>query len=110
MSVFINNLDDYILPSQDCVNPLILSKKRDASTATNSSSNPATSSSNRPSNKIMLVNDDTISEYEAPMKLISEPNLINTKYDSNNQKIASVSLNDCLACRYDHMFPFSSPL
>jgi hypothetical protein len=95
MSVFINNLDDFILPSQDCINPLIASKRKDAAAAAASSS---TSSSNK---KILLVNDESISEFElsSPSYGALPPNLINIKYDQNHQRIASVSLNDCLACR-----------
>jgi hypothetical protein len=87
--VFINNLDDFILPSQDCINPLIASKRKEAAAASSSKK------------KILLVNDESISEFElsSPSYGSLPPNLINIKYDQNQQRIASVSLNDCLACR-----------
>lgn len=104
MSVFVNNLDDFILPSQDCINPFILSKNKDSQQQQQDHDN--SSSNSKKSRKILLSTDDTISEYEnygnplTSNTTVVEPNLINVKYDSNNKKIASVSLNDCLACRY----------
>ena len=82
MSVFLSNLDDYIAPSQACINPLV---------ATNNNS----------SAKIAITSDypqRTVLKYE------SKPDLIKAKVESNpdslgnSKKIATVSLNDCLAC------------
>ena len=86
MSVFLSNLDDFIAPSQACINPLI----------TKSSS----SSSTTDTKKLAITLDNTQSEYEFTSN--KKPNLIRTKDSSINtsKKVASVSLNDCLACRY----------
>jgi hypothetical protein len=79
MSVFLSNVDDFILPSQACVNPIVLNK--------------AVQSTVESSAKIFLQIED-----EAQDKVFTKPQIIKTK-NSNNQKVASVSLNDCLACR-----------
>jgi iron only hydrogenase large subunit-like protein len=88
MSVFLNNLDDFIAPSQACINPFVLNRKPD------SESKPA-------SMKITLKSDFSSTEYETPKaNLIREPDLIKTRVStaSKGQKVAAVSLNDCLAC------------
>ena len=88
MSVFLNNLDDFIAPSQACINPFVLNRKPD------SESKPG-------SMKITLRSDFSSSEYEMPKaNLIREPDLIKTRVStaSKGQKVAAVSLNDCLAC------------
>jgi hypothetical protein len=83
-SVFLSNLDDFIAPSQACVNPLVSSKLEASSDAVQSSSA-----------KLVITNDYSKTEFDSvPIK----PNLINTK-TSSSKKVASVSLNDCLACR-----------
>ena len=83
MSVFLNNLDDFILPSQGCINPFVLNKKSPDSVK----SAPA---------KITLQSDFSTTEYERPQK----PDLIKLRASvaSKGQKVAAVSLNDCLAC------------
>jgi iron only hydrogenase large subunit-like protein len=83
MSVFINNLDDFITPSQACINPLVSSKLADSS-----SSNLTTAKG-----KITLENDFTSYTFDNEVK----PDLIKPKV-VNNRKLATVSLNDCLAC------------
>jgi iron only hydrogenase large subunit-like protein len=88
MSVFLNNLDDFIAPSQACINPFVLNRKSD------SESKPA-------SMKITLKSDFSSTVYETPKaNLIREPDLIKTRVStaSKGQKVAAVSLNDCLAC------------
>jgi hypothetical protein len=87
MSVFLNNLDDFIAPSQACVNPFV---QKSSGTAEKSPE----------SRKITLRNDFSNTEFDriesAPL---IKPDLIKTKTGFANQKVASVSLNDCLACR-----------
>jgi hypothetical protein len=95
MSVFLNNLDDFIIPSQSCVNPFIasISKediKADEDLGTNNKSRKLT---------LSLQNDFSSTKFELPQPVI-EPNLIKSKSGASNQKVATVSLNDCLACRY----------
>ncbi|CAK4212512.1 unnamed protein product [Aphanomyces euteiches] len=71
-SVFLGDLDDFITPSQACVNPLFLSKK---------------------SKELAQVNLDS-DIYSGIHQVAIEPDLIrNTGNDT-----AMVSLNDCLAC------------
>jgi hypothetical protein len=83
-SVFLSNLDDFIAPSQACVNPLVNSKLEAASV----SKGPA---------KISLETDYSITSFESST---IKPDLIKTKIATvTGKKIASVSLNDCLACR-----------
>lgn len=80
-SVFLSNLDDFIAPSQSCVNPLV-NAKQDASKEAIKSS------------KIEISTDYTKSDFD---DISTFPNLIQTRQvDSAN--IATVSLNDCLAC------------
>ena len=83
MSVFLNNLDDFILPSQGCINPFVLNKKSPDSVK----AAPA---------KITLQSDFSSTVYERTQK----PDLIKSRASvaSKGQKVAAVSLNDCLAC------------
>lgn len=83
MSVFLNNLDDFILPSQGCVNPFVLNKK------------PQGAVKSAPT-RITLQSDFSSTEYEKSR----QPDLIKSRasVSSNGQKVAAVSLNDCLAC------------
>ena len=86
MSVFLNNLDDYIVPSQACVNPFVISKN-----------NEDKESKSKISKKIILSTDSSVSEFTTTTEI--KPNLIKTKISSSSAKVAAVSLNDCLACR-----------
>jgi iron only hydrogenase large subunit-like protein len=97
MSVFLSNLDDYINPSQACINPFVLSK----STSSNDKDN--NSLVNDKKKKIVIETDNSdiglgLNYNESNIK----PNLIKTtttsKSNNSNIKVASVSLNDCLAC------------
>ena len=88
MSVFLNNLDDFISLSQACVNPFVANRKQD------DESKPVLA-------KIDLQSDFSSTEYEKPKKtLIQKPSLIKSRIStaSKGQKVAAVSLNDCLAC------------
>lgn len=88
MSVFLNNLDDFIAPSLACINPFVLNRKPDTDGKPGSV-------------KITLKSDFSSTEYERPKEnLIREPDLIKTRLStaSKGQKVAAVSLNDCLAC------------
>ena len=78
MSVFINNLDDYIAPSQACVNPMVLSRGN---------------ADNGSIGKIQLESDFSTAEYDEEQK----PDLIKVK-SGGVQSVATISLNDCLAC------------
>ena len=114
-SVFLNNLDDFILPSQACVNPLVASKLN--SPMANSSSttakvvttdlesnygvtiNTTASKHSRKHNRITLETDYSASDLggDYVFSTSEQPNLIKQKtFDS--RVVASVSLNDCLAC------------
>ena len=79
MSVFVNSLDDFITPSQSCVNPLVQEKLNKHS---------------KLSAKISVESDFSTSEYDVTVK----PDLIKPKVH-NSTRVATVSLNDCLACR-----------
>jgi iron only hydrogenase large subunit-like protein len=79
MSVFLSNLDDFIAPGQACVNPLVQSKATEAPTT---------------GGRITLETDFSTSEFAV---LKQEPNLIRSRTGTTS-KVATVSLNDCLAC------------
>ena len=88
MSVFLNNLDDFISLSQACVNPFVANRKQD------DESKPVLA-------KIDLQSDFSSTEYEKPKDpLTQKPSLIKSRIStaSKGQKVAAVSLNDCLAC------------
>jgi iron only hydrogenase large subunit-like protein len=88
MSVFVNNLDDFISLSQACVNPFVANRKLD------DESKPVLA-------KIDLQSDFSSTEYEKPREsLVQKPSLIKSRIStaSKGQKVAAVSLNDCLAC------------
>lgn len=87
-SVFINNLDDYIAPSQACVNPLVLARENDNST----------SATLKPS-RITIQAEEATMETETPTYHEVKPDLIKSRISSSSSKVAAVSLNDCLACR-----------
>ena len=106
MSVFLNNLDDFIAPSQACINPLVLNKPKPTATASDT-----TSASSSTTAKIVLQTDFSVSEFDGLVGSKSQilphaqaPDLIKTKMGTQNQKVASVSLNDCLACRFVLLF------
>lgn len=107
MSVFLNNVDDFIVPSQACVNPLVLQKTSSTgSPAVTIQSNPpagavGTTSTVKVGGKNILSIDHTQSEFESIAREV-KPDLIKTSTSSSSSgaKVATVSLNDCLACRY----------
>ena len=80
MSVFLSNLDDFIAPGQACVNPLVKNKATTEPTS---------------GGRITLETDFSNTEFDGPLK--QEPNLIRSKATASS-KVATVSLNDCLAC------------
>ncbi|KAG7401811.1 hypothetical protein PHYBOEH_010274 [Phytophthora boehmeriae] len=82
-SVFLGDLDDYIQPSQACVNPLFTS---DAA-ATNGSSQQQNGLA-----KITLQTELSADDFAVPQPL--KPNIIRT----TTQEKATISLDDCLAC------------
>ena len=83
MSVFLNNLDDFIAPGQACVNPLVSAKL-------------APTSSSR--GHIILQADVSTTEL-GDTYVASKPDLIKSRPSSGTEvKVAHVSLNDCLAC------------
>ena len=99
MSVFLSNLDDYINPSQACINPFVLSK----STSNNDKDNVDDSIVNDKKKKIVIETDNSdigigLTFHDNNVK----PNIIKTtttsKSSNSNIKVASISLNDCLAC------------
>lgn len=103
-SVFLTNLDDYILPSQACVNPLVTAKIKAADDENkkqqlNSSGNNVNQKPTK-SAKIQLSLDMSTSEFDVPPSILPpvKPDLIKSKM-VDNKKVAAVSLNDCLACR-----------
>lgn len=87
MSVFISNLDDFISPGQACVNPIALGK-----------------AAKDGEGKVKLGEAQTL-EYDVPVEplLKGEANLIKKRApvgstSSSSAKVATISLNDCLAC------------
>lgn len=84
-SVFLSNLDDFIAPSQACINPLVASKL-------DTSNEPAPTTK---SAKITLSTDFSKTDFDEG---IVQPNLIKMR-SLGAKKVAAVSLNDCLACR-----------
>lgn len=90
-SVFLNNLDDFIAPSQACVNPLVLNRNDKVLL-----DNEITIVKSK-NNKFILANDMSRTEFD---EASIQPNLIKTKTNTDSRKVATVSLNDCLACRY----------
>lgn len=92
-SVFLNNLDDFIAPSQACVNPTVAAKLAPTSKAI-----PTSSGSGKPG-KVTLMADYSTTDYEDYVKPVVQPDLIKTKAAATgDQAVATVSLNDCLAC------------
>ena len=91
MSVFISNVDDFIVPGQACVNPLVLNRD-----------NAGIIDDHAPLKQILSIqNDDASDSHKLHLKTDIKPDLIKSKISSSSSsKIASVSLNDCLACRY----------
>ena len=83
MSVFVNNLDDFISPSQACINPLVL-KKGIEGTSKNSSI------------KISIENDMSMSEFDVNKNSNAQKTVASVISNTNT---VSVSLSDCLACR-----------
>lgn len=83
MSVFVNNIDDFIGPTQACVNPFISESRKKAASG---------------SAKITLQADLSVSEFSS-LPSYKPPDLIKSKTSSASKTVATVSLNDCLACR-----------
>ncbi|KAI9999182.1 hypothetical protein PInf_004001 [Phytophthora infestans] len=79
-SVFLGDLNDYIQPSQACVNPLFTSDKSES----NGSSNGLA--------KITLETELSAADFAVPQPV--KPNIIRT----TTQEKATISLDDCLAC------------
>ena len=104
MSVFVSNLDDFINPAQACVNPLVQSKLAKSNEESNAGGDSSSSGIIK-RGIISLANDYSLSEFSAANESlvpVKEPNLIRTTKSKNaGSKVATVSLNDCLACRYD---------
>ena len=98
MSVFVNNLDDFLLPSQACVNPLAAAKRvvESSHDKDRGTSFTSTTSSSRKISKISLESDFSVSEYDVEEV---RPDLIKMKEGGGVDRVATVSLNDCLACR-----------
>lgn len=87
-SVFLNNLDDFIAPSQSCVNPLVSSKLEETKEAT------------KQSRKHGRVTIETEYAFDDAVEPSFEADLIKPKFGQieSGKKTATVSLNDCLAC------------
>ncbi len=87
MSVFITNLDDFINPSQACINPLVATKSK-----------AALNKADTGGARIKLVADlSSTDDLLFTQPVIQEPNLIKSKLGKGKEAIATVSLNDCLA-------------
>ena len=84
MSVFLTNLDDFIAPSQGCVNPFVAARAKGLSSE---------------SSKLTLALSADFSNLQSDNEV--KPNLIKLKPSvrADDPKVAAVSLNDCLACR-----------
>ena len=105
MSVFVSNLDDFISPGLVCVNPAIIGKagesdgKEDAANKGKSVSLQEESDQMITTAPVLGYEDESSSNPLNILGFHKEPNLIKpTISGKNNQKIATVSLNDCLAC------------
>lgn len=102
MSVFLNNLDDFIAPSQACVNPFVAQKGAAAAGvgvgAAGAAAPPVTSGSS--GSRITLQADFSSTEFDLKMAPVAvQPNVIRARSGgAADQQVASVSLNDCLAC------------
>lgn len=83
-SVFLSNLDDFIAPSQVCVNPFVSAKLEQDDTK----------KSSRKHGRVTIETEVSPSDFE---DLAFEPSLIRPKAGEARKK-ATVSLNDCLAC------------
>jgi hypothetical protein len=94
-SVFIGDLDDIIGPSQSCVNPIFAGE----STNKTQDGSPAEAAADRGKAKLTL--EASWMEADDASTTI-RPDLIKTKGPGS---AATVSLNDCLACRYAHALP-----
>ena len=95
MSVFLSNLDDYINPSQACINHFVLSK-----TNINDEKDKNNNDNNK-KKKIVIETDNSDIGIGLTFSNDIKPNIIkttNTSKSNNNIKVASISLNDCLAC------------
>ena len=79
--MIINDLDDFILPSQVCVNPLVGTNTPSGSTV-----------------RLDMSTDLSSLEYESDARPVAGSGVIKTK-TKDEVKIASISLSDCLACR-----------
>lgn len=83
-SVFLNNLDDFIAPSQSCVNPFVSAKLDKAIPP-------------KPSRKHGRVTIEEENDLEDFSGGGMEADLIKSKV-TDTRRVATVSLNDCLAC------------
>ena len=99
MSVFLNNLDDFIAPSQACVNPFVAQKGGTGTAGTAGGVGGASTSSSNGS-RITLQADFSSTEFDLKLAPVAvQPNVIRARSGgAPDQQVASVSLNDCLAC------------
>lgn len=110
-SVFLNNLDDFIAPSQACVNPLVASKLHQPAIASSTGQDGlqlSTSSSGkrRTAQRITLATDFSAVDLDDSLTVpypYQQPDLIKGRPSSSQESsqrvtVAQVSLNDCLAC------------
>ncbi|KAF1316924.1 Nuclear prelamin a recognition factor-like protein, partial [Globisporangium splendens] len=84
-SVFLGDLDDYIQPSQACINPLFTS---DASTG-----NGAQNDASRPAGVAKISLEVSSDDWGVQPQTV-KPNIIRT----TEKEKATISLDDCLAC------------
>ena len=89
--MILNDLDDFIVPSQVCVNPLV-------GTTTSTSSAPSQSAGGVV--RLDLTSSDLSSlAYEADTTPVSGAVGVIKSKAKDDVKIATISLSDCLACR-----------
>lgn len=89
--VFLTDLDDFIVPSQACVNPYV------APNLTPAKHHSSQASKNtKKHGRVTLETDFSTSEFNDTPSI--EPDLIRHRVGEANKKVAAVSLNDCLAC------------
>ena len=100
-SVMLGDLNDFIAPSQSCVNPLFAVPSSSSSASSSASSTSASGSTATPGDGTVAPDDPRDPRGVAKISLssgifsgIAEPNLIK----ASATKTAKVSLNDCLAC------------
>ena len=108
MSVLISNIDDFVNPSQACIIINPIGNDSDSKANTNKKTNGVGISTKIKVDMDISIPDDfanfsTSTNHMSdviPISTIKQPDLLKTKKNKNNVEVATVSLSDCLACRF----------